>query len=539
MAIDPSSHLETRLSRVEKEVDELKTSVLQTQDEISNLFSKFSELENTLHSHIKERRIVLVVQAIAILLLLAMQLVTMTAVVKGETPQEILDVVMEDLQNTPSDARENFRYLSMAHVPEDQHDDLARAVSFVLNSTSRSTVISRPGVIHGTKIIRIDLSRYAPDPKDFSSYSSNWFAVASKDRYWHILTEKQDEDGNVKTFLAEGPWLREGALRELREMSGAKGVLMRADQWLVVASSTEPIGYYYFLAGIPKTEKQFLAQFNVSFERDFDFLILRGASLIESQVTFKPRRLYRAQSVFGGIYITRDMEVPKAETDPLRHPIDDDLTFEISHDASEIIAVGRNGLFRYALYDGDGERVDTVPDVIAKDSTDPHGTGILYPMISCVRCHVENGLRPFQDDFSALVNQPDRAFVQLNPQGLERVRFFYDQAALASDIAVDRKIYDDATMQAAAVNFAEMSQILAEQYNKFLNQVVTLERASAEVGVAPDEFRAGLQKSTDPIILTLVDGRSVLREQWEDSFPEAATVLAAPPPVADAPEPEQ
>jgi len=55
---------------------------------------------------------------------------------------------------------------------------------------------------------------------------------------------------------------------------------------------------------------------------------------------------------------------------------------------------------------------------------------------------------------------------------------------------------------------------------------ITIEQAAIEVGLEPATFRSALSATRDPVILLLLEGRSVLRVQWESSFAEAALTAA-------------
>src|SRR5262249_16865324 len=148
-----------------------------------------------------------------------------------------------------------------------------------------------------------------------------------------------------------------------------------------------------------------------------------GANLITSAVTNKPRRIVWSQGPLGGIYSTLDVERVDAPRDPLRRPVTVTLsgtiplgpanrastpnspspakqrttdngpltTLAFQYDVSEWFALAPNGLWRTALYNSAGRRQDTVPDRVAKDTSDPAGDGIIVPLISCIRCHREAG----------------------------------------------------------------------------------------------------------------------------------------------------
>ncbi len=181
-----------------------------------------------------------------------------------------------------------------------------------------------------------------------------------------------------------------------------------------------------------------------------------------------------------------------------------------------------NGLWRVALYDAAGKLQQSVPDKIAKDTSDPRGDGIVTPLISCIRCHTESGLRPFRDDQSRLLASGRVDFESGDPAIVRRAAEFYDEPRLQRQMEFDRETYAQAVARAAGMKPEELAAALARTVREFAYLPVTRAQAARELGVPEAEFAAALRSSHDPIVLTLIEGRPVLRGQWESSFAEAA-----------------
>ncbi len=98
----------------------------------------------------------------------------------------------------------------------------------------------------------------------------------------------------------------------------------------------------------------------------------------------------------GGVYSTLDVETVDAERDPLRsgRRYLTAAGLATRYDLGEWFALAPNGLWRTALFSATGKRQDSVPDRVAKDTSDAAGDGIVVPLISCIRCHQEAGLQP-------------------------------------------------------------------------------------------------------------------------------------------------
>ncbi len=250
-----------------------------------------------------------------------------------------------------------------------------------------------------------------------------------------------------------------------------------------------------------------------------------GANLIMSGVTSKPRRVVWTQGPLGGVYATLDVETVQSDRDPLRRPLTSGgLQFQF--DVSEWYATAPNGMWRTALFNAAGKRQDSVPDKVAKDTSEPLGDGIVAPFLSCARCHKESGLRPFSDDQTALqargasIGSYDAAVAQRSAE-------FYDEPRLQRQMSFDRGTYTAALDKCTGgMKPAEFSEALAEVVRDYLYEPVGFETAAREVGCDPKTFIDRLKLTHDPILLAMITGRKVLRGQFQSSFQEAALACA-------------
>ena len=191
-----------------------------------------------------------------------------------------------------------------------------------------------------------------------------------------------------------------------------------------------------------------------------------------------------------------------AERDPLRRPLSaGGLAFE--YDASEWFAIRANGLWLTALFNRAGRRQDSVPERIAKDTSDPAADGMVVPMLSCIRCHRESGLRPFRDDQSSLLADGIelRTF---RADDARRVAEFYDEPRLQRQLAFDRETYSRAVARATDdMRPPDLADALAATVREFAYKPVTPEQAAREVGCDEEHLRRALATSRDPILLLL------------------------------------
>jgi hypothetical protein len=493
--------------------------------------------------------------------------------VLATTPADEIRAAAADVQQLPHEVQRGVRYLSLYNVKPEQREPALQVVNYTLNALSRARTISHVTQISPT-LVRFSIAQFAPQPNEFTAWFNAWEKLAEFDPYFHIRTEvvansrKLTASGEPRERVAsahvlrsalhsgygvvttDGGWTDLSAAARLRHATHSIGALLRADYF--VATATIPPRYYEF-AGIADNENDFVKSLGLDRAVVDRLRASAGANIIISGVTNKPRRVIWSQGPLGGVYATLDVQQVDAERDPLRRPVSvegrgsggegrensktppsphaprsSSLAFRF--DASEWFAVAPNGLWRTALFDAAGKRQDAVPDRVAKDTSDPHGDGIVVPMLSCIRCHRESGLRPFADDQTRLLaGRVD--FFSGDPKIVQRAAEFYDEPRLQRQMKFDRETYA-ASVDRVANNVKpdEIADALAAVVRNYAYLPVTPETAAREVGLPQESFRAAMHTTQDPILLTLLEGRPVLRGQWDSSFAEAALRAASIPP---------
>jgi hypothetical protein len=458
----------------------------------------------------------------------------------AHTPASELRAAVADVERLPGEVRPGVRYLSLYAIPPERRAETTHVVSYTLNALSRTRAIVQPTSISPT-LLRFSISNFVADGSEFAAWSAAWEKLVESDPYWHLPTEIAISSGpNDPTHRAPAPataaqvggiaaervtvdggWVGVEQAAKLRAYTASAGAILRADDF--VARATVSARYYAF-AGIPPTEAEFLKSLGVESETIERLRANAGANLIISAVTQKPRRVIWSQGPLGGVYETLDVQQVDAERDPIRRPLSAGGA-NLKFDAGEWFAAAPNGLWRTALYDAQGKRQDSVPDKIAKDTSDPLSDGIVVPMISCIRCHTESGLRPFRDDQSRLFATGRVDLRGSDPTLVQRIAEFYDEPRLQRQMQFDRQTYDLAAARATGgMKPEELAEALARTVRLFAYLPVTPSQAAGELGLDTADLRAALSSSHDPIVLLLLEGRPVLRGQWESSFAEAATL---------------
>jgi len=456
-------------------------------------------------------------------------------------PADELRAAVDDLDTrVAAELRPHVRYVTFYHLPPPERRRAGAVLSLVLNSVSRADAIVRPKPVPDTddRLWRFSLADYRL-PADV------WELLASHDPYFHVRTRVRvrgsgfgvqgsgletsspqprtlnPEPRTEVVFTDNGLDLALAA--RLRALTGSGGALLRGDYFLTQATTTLDGGVYYELAGIADTEEAFFTSIGLDTDSIDRLRADAGANMFRSLVTFKPRRVVRRQGPLGGAWHTYDTAAATPERDPIRNP------FAFEYDAGEHIAAKRNGLHLYALFDRAGRRQASVPDNIAKDTSDPHGSGIVAPMISCLRCHLEDGLRPVANDQRRLLDAGIEVFTE-RPRDAERLAAFYF-ADLEKQLRRDREDFSQAVASATGgLSGAAASAALAELVNRYRNDLVDAPRAATELGVDAVSMRAAFRTSHDPILSALAADIAVDRRQWEAAFAEAALLVAIPVP---------
>jgi hypothetical protein len=481
-------------------------------------------------------------------LLLTLAAIAFDDCARAQSPATELATVLADVEQLHAHDRKTTRYLSLYAIHPNRRDEVAAVAGYTLNALSRSRAIVQPLRITDT-LVRFNIERYTTNKTETDEWRATWEKIAEVDPYWHIRTEVlrsrfqvsgsrfktargaasnlQPETLNLEpeTVTVAGGWTDLAAAARLQALTGSAGALLRADHF--IATATIPPRYYEF-AGVAAREADFLKSLGVDPKTIEKLRANAGANLILSGVTQKPRRIVWQQGPLGGVYSTLDVERVTAERDPIRRPLSaDGLAFE--YDASEWFALRANGLWLTALYNRAGQRQDSVPDRVAKDTSDPAADGIIVPLLSCIRCHREGGLRTFRDDQHSLL--ADHVELRtLRAKDAQRAAEFYDEPRLQRQIEFDRETYSRAVARATAgMRPEDLADALAGAVREFLYTPVTLEQAARELGIESESLRRDLSTSRDPILLMLRQNRVVLRGQWESSFAEAAVISASEP----------
>lgn len=443
------------------------------------------------------------------------------------SPADDVHAALRQANDLPAEARQQYRYLTLDHLPANQRTDTTIGVVHLLNHLSRNRLIYRPESVDlQLSMLRVDLAALA-DPKNpntFAEVVAAWEALATIDPRFHIRTNVATSAG-IKPVTVEGGWTDLHAAAELRALSGSQGAVLAAD--FFIANAAIPPVYYQFLA-VPTKEADLFTLLGVNSDLLSALAADGAANIVKSLITGRPRRLIRAPAPLGVLWRTKDPGPDQSpDGDPFRAPVDATvgaLVQRFNFAAGEHIWTLPNGYLGYALYNAAGQRQNDANGIGVTDHLAPAGNQSLVPMLSCVRCHEkqgEAGLQPFVDG-QHLLTIRETTSPEIQQRTLE---LYQDQDRLQRQLTRDREDHTRAVQLATSTTPKAATEALVAVYERYTYDSVDIATAAAECGLTVELFRQRTEHSTDHGVQQLRDGVAITRKTWEASFHAAMTEI--------------
>jgi hypothetical protein len=185
--------------------------------------------------------------------------------------------------------------------------------------------------------------------------------------------------------------------------------------------------------------------------------------------------------------------------------------YDFKFDAGELIVSLPNGGQAYLLVNGQKKRVETADPKIAIDSTDPSDRRVRTPG-SCVICH------------GVGINSPVNLMEQFVKDGLDTL--FRDKQRLREDRAFflgvqkvvkeDQDRYNDFVKRTTGQT-GEQNAAAFKASRDAYDRDIDLKQAAAETGLTEEKLRYVALASPNARFLSLVRGRTIPRQVWQDS----------------------
>lgn len=287
---------------------------------------------------------------------------------------------------------------------------------------------------------------------------------------------------------------------------------IRAD-WFIATALKPPL--YYSLLRLPSNQRDLETDLGVDRDGDINANIAQRAAITDSTVAIHNRVLEYHPAVTGLYRLSYDTKNEDADRKIIRNPLGPqfgdnpfgDRAFK--HDASEVIFDLPNGLHGYYAANGQGVRVDAVPNDVANDTTQLSGSPNIVPGLSCIGCHSQG--------IQTKISDVARAGSPVNGLELAKVAALYPQKErFSAYLEKDKSRYLKAEL-AATGQTDEPIRVAVEAYDK----PIDLATAAKESDQADPRFVAQLINTQGDLqaegLRPLIEGKTITRDTWQSA----------------------
>jgi hypothetical protein len=455
----------------------------------------------------------------------------------GATPVWAARAALADLQSLPPVQQPLTRYVWARGGTAGELATISYTVNAALSRVNIGMMPGLPGtpgagamtLLHGGKLVRLDLNLIATDPDDLVNLVETWEKLAKVETDFTVEVEfreivKLDKPlkQNGKTFHTQWKVTQlEGPAAHVSAEVTAMGLLMNpaaavsadgvqplglpisvpiidARELNETALSTLEGGLYYEFRGIKSgtTLKDYLLSRGASEEQVAKLESLEKAVQLRSKITGKERMVslfrgagVRASTGGGLVSITFDQfdEDRSTNDSPIRNLVN------FKGRGFEVIVELANGFHEWTLWNENRILVRVAPPNLASDHTIPEPyTRNLQPGISCIRCHGnEDGWRGFTNDVPRILAAGPDIFGDLSAPGdlakqQQLIAGLYGGDWFQPGIgpfAVGRLTYDRAVFRATGKPINEVSNLLSEQWNGYAYSDLDAWAVARELGI--------------------------------------------------------
>jgi hypothetical protein len=407
------------------------------------------------------------------------------------TSDDIVAAISADLERQPDHRVKGMRYLTLTNLynsctPDAAMDVYRQGVVKLLNGLGRRSDVVRLVTIDATHTI------IAFNLQDLGWEAADWNTILSKYSY------ATKPDTRTFDFIAQS--------------TDTKLPYIRAD-WFTFTASQPPL--YDTLLKLPNTFPELAKSLNLDMDADIKNFVAQRAGFQKSGVSQNNRVIERHPIATGYFWSSYDFSGSKNDQSIFLHPLGPNVEGGFRHDGGETIYSLPNGFQAYYLSKADGTRLDKGPTQIVRDQS--RRDLAVTNGISCMGCH-EQGIRKAKDEVRAAVTA-DRSFKKEVRETVEAL--YPEQAQMGALLEDDAQRFNAAMRRAGLdptlnLNGVEMTNSLYARYEGDLS----LRRAAAEYGYAPDEFKKQFIEAGPEAIALMrrLEQGIVPRDQFEALF---------------------
>ncbi|MDB5313209.1 MAG: domain, G-beta repeat [Gemmataceae bacterium] len=423
---------------------------------------------------------------------------------------DVLEYVLADLEKMDRRARRFQRYFTLntlynAGLSDEELQTYRNALSKLVNSLSWNPRITVPAAVDPAKtVLRIDLRWY------------QWDATI-----WNRILQEYPYGVLDDTIAA----------RAVSVGTAAKVPVIRAD-WFVATAARPPL--YYDMLQLPSNLTELERQLRVDAVLDIQQERVVRVGFNGSGISRFNRVLERHDSAQGMYWRSYDFDEPPANLTerangnllPDRRNI---FAFPLGpggvenpfqHAGGEAIFALPNGLHAFFLAKADNTRLDKGPIAIVSDPKRPDRA--VEPGVSCMSCHV-TGVLPKADQIRDHLAKSPKTFSRADA---DTIRALYPPKEKSLEVMQEdaKKYMDVVAKTGAKVSKYEVVSTITLKYEADID----LTAAAAEVGLAPEAFRARVDQSetlAKHVGALRTAGGTVGRQIWVQAFGDVVREL--------------
>lgn len=420
--------------------------------------------------------------------------------------------VTQALEWSKANPAVNMRFLSLGNVPEDQREKTVKTLLLTVNSLNLQHRMA--DLIHcSPELVAVDL---AVPGWDYQA----WEALGRRNSYYR------------------GPWIESNPeFTALKVVTGSAYPMIRADEFIAKSTVGGDGGYYDLLFGYQKVKSRAELHKVLGVDDNFAKLKIAGIKAFGLSVTRFPRILSFRMGPFP-IWTSDDVDGVIGDQNVFENADispgpEDDLKIA----GQEHIFRLRNGLIGSFLNDGNGNRVDEVPNRIAHGEVNFPDKRVRAGR-SCIVCH-EKGVKSFTSDEQKIMSRDIVRITALNKEYAEAFKDRYDAQAVQNMIEDGQTGYERAVFTLVGSGCESAAQDFRDDWIQYQENGVGIEEAAIEAGMSEKDTEAVLSSMNAPYALALINQGEqkykIPREAWEEIFPQLMFAVKYPNQVINLP----
>ena len=405
---------------------------------------------------------------------------------------QLYTLIAADLDKVKKRDREYIRYFSVSHLgnagfSKAEIELYGKALAKLLNSLSWNRQIAALQAIENCETtFRVDL-------RDLKWTDKNWNLILTDYSYAVVYNSRDALHVRTET-KSEVP-------------------VVRAD-WFVAHASRPPL--YHDLLQIPNTDAKLERMLQVNVKKNLSEERVVRSAFSRSGVSQNNRMIERHESSFGAYWKSYDFGGNTGRKNLFEHPLGPgDSVDDFDHDGGEIIFSLPNGMLGYMLIDSFGRRIDKGPTEIVSDPR--QADRAVVNGVSCMSCHY-GGFIPKDDEIRKHVVASKSAYDRFD----DIMALYREPKESEALLLKDTQVYLQKLKQIGITEPTRAGEPIVLVANRYTNEV-DANLAAAELGIPPDQFKAGLKSISDSSLTRQigalkVTGGVVKRETFDQVF---------------------